>query len=135
MVNRSNIKACLVLSGVFVGGLGTGVATTLAWSHSKMVHFLEQGSPSHGELRMRALQHALNLSADQRTKVTAILERQAPERRRLVGEMMQRCGDPVRAYKAKADTEIRALLSPEQQVQFDKLAKRQAERFFLEPNH
>jgi hypothetical protein len=82
---------------------------------------------------MRALQRALDLSPAQRILVAAILERQAPERRRLMGEMMQKCGDPVRAYKTQADAEIRAVLNPEQQQRFDKLAKRQAERFFQGP--
>ncbi len=132
MVNRSNIKALLVLVGVFAGGAGTGVAASLGWTHHRMVGLLEHGAP-HNDLRMRALQRALNLSSEQRTSVAAILERQAPERRRLMGEMMQKCGDPVRAYKAKADAEIRAVLNPEQQGRFDKLAKRQAERFFPGP--
>jgi hypothetical protein len=133
MVNRNNIKVLLVLVGVFAGGAGTGVAASLAWTHHRMVGFLEHGGAPHNEQRMRALQHALNLSPEQRTLVAAILERQAPERRRLMGEMMQKCGDPVRAYKAKADAEIRAVLNPGQQIRFDRLAKRQAERFFLGP--
>ena len=132
MVSRSNIKALLVLVGVFVGGAGTGVATTMAWNHHKLIHSLEPGG-WRNEQRMRALQHALDLTAQQRTAIAAILERQAPERRRLTGEMMRQCGDPIRAYKAKVDAEIRAVLNPEQQVRFDKLAKHQAERFFQGP--
>jgi Spy/CpxP family protein refolding chaperone len=133
MVNRSSFRALLVLVGVFAGGAGTGAAASLAWFHHRTVHLLEHGGSPHNDLRMRALQRALNLSPEQRTSVAAILERQAPERRRLMGEMMQKCGDPVRAYKAKADAEIRAVLNPDQQIQFDKLAKRQAERFFQGP--
>ena len=133
MVNRSNIKVLLVLVGVFAGGAGTGVAASLAWTHRRMVGILEHGGSPHNDQRMRALQRALDLSPAQRILVAAILERQAPERRRLMGEMMQKCGDPVRAYKTQADAEIRAVLNPEQQQRFDKLAKRQAERFFQGP--
>lgn len=120
----------LVLVGVFAGGAGTGISTTLAWSHHRMVRSLERGGSPHNEIRMRAMQHVLNLTAQQRTTVASILERQAPERRRLMGEMMRQCGDPMRAYKAKVDAEIRAVLNPDQQLRFDALAKRQAERFF-----
>ncbi len=133
MVNRTNIKALLVLVGVFAGGTGTGAAAMLAWSHHRMVGFLERGGSPHNDQRMRALQHALGLTAQQRTSIASILERQAPERRRLMGEMMQKCGDPVRSHKAQVDAEIRAVLNPDQQQRFDQLAKRQAERFFQGP--
>ena len=133
MVNRGNIKALLVLLGVFVGGTGTGAAAALAWTHHRTIHLLEHGGWPRNEQRMRALQHALDLTAEQRTTIASILERQAPERRRLMGEMMHQCGDPIRSYKTKADAEIRAVLNPDQQVRFDKLAKHQAERFFLGP--
>ena len=133
MVSRSSIKALLVLVGVFVGGAGTGIATTMAWNHHKFIHSLEAGGSPRNEQRMRALQHALDLTTDQRTAIAAILERQAPERRRLMGDMMRQCGDPIRTYKAKVDAEIRGVLNPEQQVRFDKLAKHQAERFFSGP--
>ncbi len=133
MVNRSSVKAILVLIGVFAGGAGTGVATTMAWNHHKMIHSLEHGGWPRNDQRMRALQRALDLTAEQRTKIAAILERQAPERHRLMSDMMRQCGDPIRSYKTKADAEIRAVLNPDQQVRFDKLAKRQAERFFPGP--
>ncbi len=133
MVNRSNVKAILVLVGVFAGGVGTGIAATQARAHHRMISALEHGGPVRNELRLRALQRTLNLTAAQRTSMSAILERQAPERRRLMGEMMRQCGDPVRAYKVKADAEIRAVLNPDQQVHFDALAKRQAQRMFFGP--
>lgn len=130
MVNRGNLKVLLVLAGVFVGGVGTGIATTMAWSHHRMVGYLEHGGLPRGDLRMRALQRELDLTAQQRSTIAAILERQAPERRRLMGEMMRQCGDSMRSHKSKVDAEIRAVLNPDQQLRFDQLAKRQAERFF-----
>ena len=133
MVNRGNIKALLVLVGVFAGGAGTGIAATTAWTHHKLIRSLEHGGWPHNEQRMRALQHALDLTAQQRSTIAAILERQAPERRRLMREILRQCGEPVREYKTKADAEIRAALNPDQQVRFDTLAKRQAERFFPGP--
>ncbi len=133
MVNRGNMKAFWVLLGIFAGGVGTGAATTLAWSHNKIVHLMEHGGIFHNDQRMRALQHALDLTPEQRTKVAAILEQQQPERRRLMSEAMQRCGEPLREHKAKTDAAIRAVLNPEQQARFDKLARHQAERLFLAP--
>jgi Spy/CpxP family protein refolding chaperone len=135
MVNRSNLRAFLVLAGVFVGGAGTGVATTLAWSHHRFIGLMEHEGSHRNDLRVRALQHALDLTNQQRGTIAAILERQMPERRRLMGEMMQTCGEPMRAYKAKLDAEIRAVLNPQQQKRFDQLAERQGERLFLGPRH
>jgi len=133
MVNRGNLKVFWVLLGIFLGGVGTGSAATFAWSHNRMVHMMEHGGWLHNDQRMRALQHTLDLSPEQRTKVAAILEQQSPERRRLMGDVMQRCGETLRDHKAKTDAAIRAILNPEQQARFDKLAKRQAERLFAVP--
>jgi Spy/CpxP family protein refolding chaperone len=102
----------------------------MAWSHHHMVGYLEHGGATRNEQRMRAMQHALDLTAQQRVTIAAILDRQAPERRRLMGEMMRQCGDSARSHKSKVDAEIRAVLNPDQQVRFDQLAKRQAERLF-----
>ena len=135
MVNRSSLNAFLVLAGVFVGGLGTGVATTLAWSHHRLIGFMEHEGSHRNDLRVRALQRALDLTNEQRGTIAAILEGQMPERRRLMGEMMQNCGEPVRAYKTKVDAQIRAVLNPQQQKRFDQLAERQGERLFLGPRH
>ena len=133
MVNRSSLKVVLVIVGVFVSGMGTGAAVTLAWSHHRLVGMIERGGPFHHEMRMRALQRTLQLSSDQRRTISAILERDAPTRRQLMDDAIQSCGEPLRDHKAQIDAEIRAVLRPDQQVRFDELAKRQAERFHLGP--
>jgi hypothetical protein len=133
MVNRSSLKVILVIAGVFVSGMGTGAAVTMAWSHHRLVSMIERGGPFHQEMRMRALQRTLQLSSDQRRAISAILERDAPTRRKLTDDAMQACGEPLRNHKAQIDAEIRAVLRPDQQIRFDELAKRQAERFHLGP--
>jgi protein CpxP len=86
-------------------------------------------------MRGRALQRELGLTSQQRDAVQGILERQLPERRRLMSDMLQHCGDPLRVHKAKVDAEIRAVLNPEQQRRFDALAARQGERLFPRMQH
>ena len=111
--------------------MGTGAAVTMAWSHHRLMGMLERGGPFHHEMRMRALERTLQLSAEQRNAISAILERDAPIRRKLTNDAMQSCGEPLRSHKAQIDAEIRAVLRPDQQVRFDELAKRQAERFYM----
>src|SRR5512142_3073934 len=125
MVNRNNVKAVAIIVGIFLGGAGTGSAVTFAWSHNRLVGMLERTGPLHQEMRMRTLQRILHLSSKQHAAIADILEREGPARRKLMGEMMRACGEPIRAHKARVDAEIRAVLRPDQQARFDELAARQ----------
>jgi len=48
--------------------------------------------------------------------------------------MFERCGAAVRKHKAAIDTEIRAVLEPQQQKRFDELAALHRERFLYSPD-
>jgi uncharacterized membrane protein len=114
MVKRANLKVALVIAGVFLIGASTGAVLTFAWSHQRLVGMLDRGGPIHHEMRMRALQRTLGLSAEQQRTIAEILERDAPRRRQVMGQVMRECGDPMRKHKSE-------------------LAKRQAEKFLMDP--
>jgi Spy/CpxP family protein refolding chaperone len=80
--------------------------------------------------RLRGWARALDLSDEQRQRVREIADRHRPARRTAMAEVMERCGEPLRASKAALDVEIRAVLAPAQQERFDVLVRRQEERFF-----
>jgi hypothetical protein len=133
MVNNSTLRVVVVITGIFFGGVGTGAAVTFAWSHNRMVEMMDRNGPFRHEMRMRALQRMLHLSAQQHRAISDILERGESERHRVMGQMMQACGEPMRSHKARVDAEIRAVLNPDQQRRFDELTKRQNERFMMAP--
>jgi Spy/CpxP family protein refolding chaperone len=126
---RPQSKAYLLLVAVFLLG---GVAGA-ALDHS----YVARGSGAlpdedrEHEGRLRALAHALDLSAEQRRSIRRIMATRRREGRQVMQHTMEVCGEALRAYKAETDAQIRNLLTPEQQPRFDALLVRQRERFPL----
>ena len=74
-----------------------------------------RGGPSP-EQRLAAIDTAVTLTADQKTKITAILTKSAADMQAVPQEERREKGQAIRAA---ANKEIHALLTAEQQVKFD----------------
>ncbi len=130
-MTRSKLLTLGVVLGVFVLGGATGAGIAYAVAERGRLVDEDADFARRGEMRMAAMTRALNLSSEQRQKISAILERQEPTRRQTMQRIMQDCGGPLRQHKAQLDAEIKKLLDPEQQRRFDELSARQEERLFL----
>ena len=131
MVTQSRIKAYAVLGVVFVLGGVAGGAASYAWLQRDLTSMI--GEEGFERRRFRAFSKELDLTDAQRDKVKAIFDAHREEHRRTSRDVMERCAGPLREQRAKVDAEIRALLTPEQQQRFDKLAKEREERKFGRP--
>jgi len=116
---RPRLRAALILAGTFLlGGAVGGSLVTLRVART--VHGVIDGRADTFDARVRLLiyDRALGLSSEQREKAREILERHSVERFALLGRMEPELG---RARTAER-TEMRALLTPAQQKELDRLA-------------
>ena len=93
--------------------------------------------PRHGEhMRGKVPLSQLDLSREQRQQVGKLMGEQMHERKQLVEKYLEKLSpadqkamkDEIAAKQQKTDAEIRAVLKPEQQKEFDAIQKKQAER-------
>ena len=78
----------------------------------------------------------LDLSREQREQIRKIMGEQMHERKQLVDKYLEKLSpadqkamkDEIAANHKKAESDVRALLKPEQQKQFDEIQKKRAER-------
>jgi len=108
-----------MLAGTFVLG-GAAGGSLVALRVARTVHEVIDGPASTFDARVRLLiyDRALGLSAEQRVEARAILERHSIERFALLGRMEPELGRARTAERA----EMRALLTPAQQKELDRLA-------------
>src|SRR5262245_32836487 len=74
--------------------------------------------------RVERLSSELNLDADQKTKVTALLEKQAKQRREIMGDTSlprDERRDKMRALMQDENKEMKSILTPEQLEKWKKL--------------
>jgi Spy/CpxP family protein refolding chaperone len=117
MVSR-RLRGTLALVLVFALGAGAGGAASFAIVRGRHARAMSDG----GAFEMRrahGLARRLDLDASQEEKVGAILAKDGADSRGLYKDMLERCGQPLREQKERADAEIRALLRPDQQATFD----------------
>lgn len=76
------------------------------------------------EMRLEHLSKKLDLSAEQKTKIEALMKARA-EKRKAEMEAMKKKHE---AERAAAEAEIRAVLTPEQAKKFDELAAKRKEK-------
>jgi hypothetical protein len=122
-MDRARVKGYGALLIVFVLGVLLGGAGSRALLQRRYAHLFRDRFSVFEQRRIGALSHRLDLDDAQDQKVRAIMAKYGQERRRLARDMLDRCGDPLRAQKAQMDTEIRALLRPDQQSRYDALVK------------
>lgn len=129
-MKRSMWKAIGILAAVFVLGAVTGGAGVAAWNGEERISVARLGYGPRGERPLQAMTRRLDLNAEQRHAIRALMEKHAPRRRAIMQEMMGSCGQELQKEKSMLDDEIRAVLTPEQRKRFDELSERQRERLF-----
>ncbi len=126
MVTR-RFRGAIVLALVFALGAGTGGAIAFAIVRSGHARAMAEGG-AFEQHRAHGLARRLDLDASQEEKVRAILAKDGVDSRGLYKDMLERCGQPLREQKERADAEIRALLRPDQQQKFDALLAERRDR-------
>jgi Spy/CpxP family protein refolding chaperone len=129
-VKLGNFAPVATLITVFLlGGVaGAGIAT--AYVHREVGDFVSE-PPFRERARMRGLTRLLDLTHAQRDRVRAVMENHHRQRLAAYSDMVDRCGRSMKEEKERMDSEIRAVLTPEQRDKFDALVRRQDERLFI----
>lgn len=130
MVRLKSVQVYAIMVAVLVLGAVIGGGATFAYMRSQVEVAAGQDSPRVRHERVAAMARKLDLTEAQRSKIEGILEASREERSARMRVMHETCGEPVREHKRRVDAEIRAVLTPEQQVRFDALAEEQGKKFF-----
>jgi hypothetical protein len=123
MMDRGKLKGYGALLLVFVLGVLAGGAGSRAMLQRRYARLFRDRFSLFEQRRLGALAHRLDLDDTQEQKVGAVMAKYAQQRRALERDVMDRCGEPLRAQKAELDAEIRTLLRPDQQSRYDSLLK------------
>jgi len=129
-VNRSKWQAIGILCLVFAFGVLTGGGALAAWHGEIRRDVAMFGFNPRGARPVLAMMRRLHLTHEQELAVETLLEKHAPVRHSIMQDMMNKCGQELDREKAQLDSEIRAIMTPEQRLRFDDLSKRQRERLF-----
>ena len=130
MVTPRGFQVYAIMAGVLLLGIVIGGGATFAYMRPQAAIAVAPDSPRVRRERVAALARELDLTDAQRAKIEGILEASRDERSKRMRAMYETCGEPVREHKRRIDAEIRAALTPEQQVRFDALADEQGKKFF-----
>jgi len=123
MMDRAKLKGIGALLLVFALGLLVGGAGSRIMMQRQIKKIFRDPPAMFNARRLGALSRRLDLNDAERANVAAVMAKYSEQRRTLNREIMDRCGAPLRAQKAQMDAEIRAVLTPEQRVRYDKLVK------------
>ncbi|WP_248800510.1 Spy/CpxP family protein refolding chaperone [Pseudomonas sp. MWU13-2105] len=94
------------------------------------------GGPEYGQHHGKGGFQKLDLTKEQRQQIRKLVGEQRHERQAIVGKYLEKLSPAdqtafkgeLEASHQKTQTQIRALLKPEQQKTFDEMQKKQAER-------
>jgi Spy/CpxP family protein refolding chaperone len=132
MVIGPKLKIYGMVAGIFVLGAGAGGASGYAVANRHLAEVLREDRPGVGDARrMEALSSQLDLTREQRREVRRIMERHRDENRRLSRVMYEKCGDDLQSLRSRVDSEIRAVLTPDQARRFSELMEKRGKRFPL----
>jgi len=127
-MDRGKLKAFGALVLVFVLGVIAGGAGSRAMLQRRYARLFRDRFEVFEHRRLGALSRRLDLSDAQEDQVRTIMNKYGEQRRKLTRDIMERCGEPLRAQKTLMDAEIRGALRPDQQTRYDKLIKDGAAR-------
>jgi Spy/CpxP family protein refolding chaperone len=122
-MDRTKLKGYAALFVVFVLGILLGGAGSRAMLQRRYKALFHDRGAVFEHRRLGALSRRLELDDPQEDRVRDVLGKYGKQRRVLTREIMDRCGAPLREQKSRMDSEIRALLRPEQQARYDQLLK------------
>jgi hypothetical protein len=132
MVRGSQLRGYLVLTAVFLLGVGSGSAAAFAYVHQRHAALLRDGR-AFEHRRLDTLARELDLDSDQRERIGAILANGHDEDRALAHDMFERCGQPLREHRGRMGEQLRALLRPDQQRRFDRMLEERRDRMPFGP--
>ena len=128
---KTRLKILLAVVGIFVLGCVTGASLDSVYRLQASNGQSAQGGHPGKEDFFESLRRNLNLNNQQATEIRAIIDETRGEYRQLRAEVRPHYD----ALRQKARVRIRALLTPEQQLQFDTMvAQRDARRDEEEKN-
>jgi Spy/CpxP family protein refolding chaperone len=134
MVSRK-LYGYLILVAAFVVGVACGGGAAFAYVAQKHAAMLRDDARGPETRRLRVLVRKLDLDADQEQRIRGILAKNRESVRELGRDMMERCGGSLREQKARVDTDVRAVLRPDQQKRYDELLEERHDRMWFGPNH
>ena len=132
MVSR-RLYGYLVLAAAFAVGGACGGGAAFAYVARKHAALLRDDARGPEARRLRILARKLDLDGEQEQRIRGILARDRDALRDLGRDMLERCGGPLRDQKAQVDSDIRAVLRPDQQRRYDELLDERRERMWLGP--
>jgi Spy/CpxP family protein refolding chaperone len=128
MVSGARAKVLGVLGATFVLGALAGGGGAYAYAERQQAKQLSEERVEVREGRwMTALTRELALTPAQQAAVSAINEKHRTRRHELARDAFERCGEKMKEHRAQVEAEIKATLTPEQQVRFDELSKARRE--------
>lgn len=114
-------KAAAVLVATFLVGGVAGGAAMRAWSDRRMGRaFRESGPEARHRFLLEAMSRRLDLSDEQQAEIERIHERHRGERDRI----LEKCRPAHRKLQRAVESEIRAVLTPEQRRLYRRLKRR-----------
>jgi len=122
-MDRAKLKGFGALLAVFVLGILLGGAGSRAMLQRRYRAMFHDPSEVFERRRVGAISRRLKMDEAQEDRARDIFGKYGKQRRALTREIMARCGAPLRAQKTQMDSEIRALLRPDQQARYDQLIK------------
>ena len=134
MVSRK-LYGYLILVAAFAVGVASGGGAAFAYVAQKHAAMLRDDARGPETRRLRVLVRKLDLDANQEQRIRGILAKNRETMRELGRDMMERCGGGLREQKARVDTDVRAVLRPDQQKRYDELLEERHERMWFGPNH
>jgi len=134
MVSRK-LYGYLILVAAFAVGVACGGGAAFAYVAQKHAAMLRDDARGPETRRLRILVRKLDLDADQEQRIRGIMAKNRETLRELGRDMMERCGGGLREQKARVDTDVRAVLRPDQQKRYDELLEERRERMWFGPNH
>lgn len=117
----ANPRIALTLAGVFLAGIGTGVLSMRFGLHD-ILHREVAAAPPTQDAVLERFRTELNLSADQTTKLAAVLA-DYQHYYQAVQEQIEetRLRDQIDDLRATGKSKILEILSPEQRAKFEKM--------------
>ena len=115
-------------------GVACGGGAAFAYVAQKHAAMLRDDARGPETRRLRVLARKLNLDVDQEQRIRSILTKNRDTVRELGRDMMERCGGGLREQRSRLDTDIRAVLRPDQQRRYDELLDERRERMWFGPN-
>lgn len=121
-MNKLKLATGIVL--IFALGVLTGVLGYGMYFKQRIEHFREAGPQTRKELLMKRLTRRLELTPQQQEKVAVIFE----EMREQLFSLRKKHKPDLERIREQGHARIKAILTPEQQVQFDEMMARLKKR-------